>query len=420
MTQSFHTPAIWLVLAAFVVYVHSRQKALGRSLLVQGQGGFCLVVFFLFLCVCLSIHLLSKLKVVVMSASLSAGCFSRYFNQNFVSSSSSSSSCPDRRTRNSSCSSFPPSSLGRASPSSRFSVASHPPSRVFTLKVPGRTFPVSVFYADHVRKCLGGDSSCSFSSSSSRAVGGHETTGSDGRGLTDTLEEEDEKKENLQGEGLISESVYGVGTRRNVSQHKHWEEEEARSVEGTWAVATSSRNHRDGAGEGASMLICHPRELPRRIAALVKYLHLNKPMKKTSYSYDNREGRKQGGGERGRERAAREGQEEEEEGGSGQEGEGGGGAILVFVSGVGEVSAVCRAIEDLQLHDLWILPCHASLHPKQQQKVRKTRAKSLLSFFLDMIHSAGSLLCLRLQSHTALFLPPSPERVVLRNGGWPL
>ncbi|KAL8451607.1 hypothetical protein Emag_002650 [Eimeria magna] len=42
-------------------------------------------------------------------------------------------------------------------------------------------------------------------------------------------------------------------------------------------------------------------------------------------------------------------------------------AIIVFCCGMGEVSAVCRAIEELQM-DLWVLPCHASLHPAQQQK----------------------------------------------------
>eukprot|EP00921_Rhytidocystis_pertsovi_P007528 GHVQ01012502.1.p1 GENE.GHVQ01012502.1~~GHVQ01012502.1.p1 ORF type:complete len:1642 (-),score=193.05 GHVQ01012502.1:4978-9903(-) len=44
------------------------------------------------------------------------------------------------------------------------------------------------------------------------------------------------------------------------------------------------------------------------------------------------------------------------------------GAILVFVSGVGDISTICRALDDVQAA-LWVVPCHGSLPPGEQTKV---------------------------------------------------
>ncbi|OEH79715.1 hypothetical protein cyc_01803 [Cyclospora cayetanensis] len=90
-------------------------------------------------------------------------------------------------------------------------------------------------------------------------------------------------------------------------------------------------------------------QLPQLVAAVVRHVHLTGiPCGKSA-----------SGAPRGH-RVGKLRQQEQQQGA--------GTAIIVFCSGVGEVSAVCRAIEELQL-DLWVLPCHASLHPRQQQKV---------------------------------------------------
>lgn len=122
-------------------------------------------------------------------------------------------------------------------------------------------------------------------------------------------------------------------------------------------------NRHDGA-LADSRLLCHPRELPWRIADLVKYLHLHKPLTRNSKGFAKN---RQGVGER------EQGEEET------------GGGILIFMSGVGEVSAVCRALEKLELEDLWILPCHASLHPKQQQKVNLRTSIDLSLIYLSIL-----------------------------------
>ncbi|KYF38974.1 DEAD/DEAH box helicase domain-containing protein [Toxoplasma gondii ARI] len=214
-----------------------------------------------------------------MSASLSLEFFASYFRRLPLSALS-----PPSHQRHSARS---PSALASSTAS------------VVTLYVPGRAYPVSVFYAEDV---------CRF------------------------LEQEGE------GESLGSACVafrpaaLGAGPGGAAALSAGFSSEET----GERAFVSSF---------SSSVAVAPLPDIIRAICSLICFLHHTRPLRAADI-------------ERGAP-VTRTKREEKSQGG---------GAILVFLSGVGEVNSACRACEDLKL-PLWILPCHAALQPAQQQKV---------------------------------------------------
>ncbi|PFH33414.1 DEAD/DEAH box helicase domain-containing protein [Besnoitia besnoiti] len=221
------------------------------------------------------------LKVVLMSASVSVEFFASYFRR------------------------LPPGSLVPRGIAPR---ASSPSACVSTLRVSGRTFPVSVFYAEDIRRLVEKDA--------------------DGRRPSS------------------ASAFSSLALARDVRRA-------SRSEGGGFAQAAPGGRERASAEEEiafASSDAVVPCPLPaiiRDVAELIRFIHGSRPLREAASGNQKPEGK--GGDRGGREQAAR-------------------GAILVFLSGVGEVNSACRACEALGL-PLWVLPCHAALQPAQQQKV---------------------------------------------------
>ncbi|CDJ63833.1 DEAH-box RNA/DNA helicase, putative [Eimeria necatrix] len=242
-----------------------------------------------------------NLKVVVMSASLAVEHFASYF-------------LPERLTTlQGSC-----STGGITQPQEHCQRQNRRPraemdrsdSSVDVLKVPGKTFPVSVHYLDEVlRMCDPSSLPAAYQSASAIAA--------------------------------AVEARYKGG--RPTAAKTEWREQQQDTFSPTPTMAENAAATAAGTPVGSLP------QLPQLVAAVVRHVHLTgTPCAKSSTE-----------GTRGSRRGKHGQQHQQQARGT---------AIIVFCSGVGEVSAVCRAVEELQM-DLWVLPCHASLHPKQQQKV---------------------------------------------------
>lgn len=183
-------------------------------------------------------------------------------------------------------------------------------SSVDVLKVPGKTFPVSVHYLDEVlRMCDPSSLPAAYQSAPAIAA--------------------------------AVEARHKGG--RPTAAKTEWREQQQDTFSPTPTTAENAAATAAGTSVGSLP------QLPQLVAAVVRHVHLTgTPCPKSSAE-----------GTRGSRRGKHGQQHQQQATGT---------AIIVFCSGVGEVSAVCRAIEELQM-DLWVLPCHASLHPKQQQKV---------------------------------------------------
>lgn len=193
---------------------------------------------------------------------------------------------------------------------------------VVTLKVPGRTFPVSVNYLSEVLKMLDPDTLPASYRTASAAAAAVASRYKGGR-LPATKTEWKEQQQ-------------GTSTADPVPADK---------------LANAAAAAAAVSGAPASALP----QLPQLVAAVVRHVHITG----TPCALSSSTGSKGFfGGAQKQQRQRQQQQQREQNAGT---------AIIVFCSGVGEVAAVCRAIEELQM-DLWVLPCHASLHASQQQK----------------------------------------------------
>lgn len=189
-------------------------------------------------------------------------------------------------------------------------------SSVMTLKVPGRTFPVSVHFLSDVLRMCEPESLPSFYQKTAEAS---------------------------------AATAARYKGRRLGAVKTDWRDQQQDSfAQTTLPICGSTAAAAAALGSPAVALP----QLPQLVAAVVRHIHLNG----TLHDVSSRAG--DGRGPRGDKR----GQQRQQQNGKGT-------AIIVFCCGMGEVSSVCRALEELQM-DLWVLPCHASLHPAQQQKVR--------------------------------------------------
>ncbi|XP_026192079.1 uncharacterized protein LOC34618749 [Cyclospora cayetanensis] len=249
-----------------------------------------------------------NLKVVVMSASLAVEHFVAYFRPERLVALRAPSGCrrwQDQRH------------MWQQQQQLLRDEGEHLHNSVAILRVPGRTFPVSVYYLSEVLEMCERPSLPSAYQGASAAAA-----------------------------ASAVEARYRGGAKpaaaktewRDVHQDTFFSNHSSPGNQTTPVAATA-------AGTPVGSLP----QLPQLVAAVVRHVHLTGiPCGKSA-----------SGAPRGH-RVGKLRQQEQQQGA--------GTAIIVFCSGVGEVSAVCRAIEELQL-DLWVLPCHASLHPRQQQKV---------------------------------------------------
>ncbi|KAL8436579.1 hypothetical protein ACSSS7_001611 [Eimeria intestinalis] len=190
---------------------------------------------------------------------------------------------------------------------------------VMSLKVPGRTFPVSVLFLSEVLQLCGAAAlPASYQSAAS-----------------------------------IAAAIAGRYKRgRSPAAKTEWREQQqdsfAQSTDPASKPATAA-SQAAAAAAGAPVVALS--QLPQLVAAVVRHIHLTgAPCVPAEPAASNR-------GLRGNKQRQNQ-QKQPTQTGT---------AIIVFCCGMGEVSAVCRAIEELQM-DLWVLACHASLHPAQQQK----------------------------------------------------
>lgn len=191
-------------------------------------------------------------------------------------------------------------------------------SGVMTLKIPGRTYPVSVhFLTDVLNMCDAASLPLCYQKESSAAA--------------------------------AVQRRYKSGLRLGTVKTDWGDQQQDPFAPGAEPASKQTATSA-AAAAAASAAVALP-QLPQLVAAVVRHIHLTGgPCSPTPT--------KAGRGPRGRNQRQQQQQQEKAK------------AVIVFCSGMGDVAAVCRALEELQL-PLWVLPCHASLHPSQQQKVHK-------------------------------------------------
>ncbi|KAL8445498.1 hypothetical protein Emed_005579 [Eimeria media] len=186
---------------------------------------------------------------------------------------------------------------------------------VMSLKVPGRTYPVSVLFLSEVLQLCGASAlpaSYQSAASTAAAIAGRYRGG------------------------------------RPPAAKTEWSEQQQDSF--AQSSVPAGKPAMAAAAAAGAPVVALP-QLPQLVAAVVRHLHLTgAPCVPAERAASSR------GPQSNKQRQHQQKQQMHT-----------GTAIIVFCCGMGEVSAVCRAIEELQM-DLWVLPCHASLHPAQQQK----------------------------------------------------